>query len=150
VVVLMNEGSASASEIVAGAIQDHNRGPLVGTKSYGKGSVQSRFPLPERAAMYITIARYATPSGTIIDHKGLTPDYVVEGEPNQVTSEDKQLQRALEVMRDEILAGRPNKAVSENAPLRKSLQGLSEEEFDKLIDEVMGTMGESDALPENP
>ena len=104
VVVLMNEGSASASEIVAGAIQDHNRGPLVGTKSYGKGSVQSRFPLPERAGMYITIARYATPSGTIIDHKGLTPDYVVEGEPNQVTSEDKQLQRALEVM-GEILHG---------------------------------------------
>jgi carboxyl-terminal processing protease len=102
VVVLMNEGSASASEIVAGAIQDHGRGPLVGTKSYGKGSVQSRFLLPERAAMYITIARYATPSGTIIDHKGLSPDYLVEGEPNQVTSEDKQLQRALEVM-NEIL-----------------------------------------------
>jgi carboxyl-terminal processing protease len=100
VVVLMNEGSASASEIVAGAIQDHNRGPLVGTKSYGKGSVQSLFPLPERAGMYITIARYATPSGTIIDHKGLIPDYVVEGEPNLVTSEDKQLQGALGVMRE--------------------------------------------------
>jgi carboxyl-terminal processing protease len=106
VVVLMNEGSASASEIVAGAIQDHDRGPLVGTKSYGKGSVQSRFPLPERAAMYITIARYATPSGTIIDHKGLTPDYVVEGDPNQAISEDKQLQRALEVM-GEMLHGIP-------------------------------------------
>ncbi|MDR1580462.1 MAG: S41 family peptidase [Synergistaceae bacterium] len=113
VVVLMNEGSASASEIVAGAIQDHHRGPLVGTKSYGKGSVQSRFPLPERAAMYITIARYATPSGTIIDHKGLSPDYLVEGEPNQVTSEDKQLQRALEVIRDAILAeGGRNRAAS--------------------------------------
>ncbi|MDR3166083.1 MAG: S41 family peptidase [Synergistaceae bacterium] len=100
VVVLINEGSASASEIVAGAIQDHDRGTLVGTKSYGKGSVQSLFPLPERAGMYITIARYATPSGAIIDHKGLSPDHFVEGEPNQVTSEDKQLQRALEVMRE--------------------------------------------------
>jgi carboxyl-terminal processing protease len=108
VVVLMNEGSASASEIVAGAIQDHNRGPLVGTKSYGKGSVQSLFPLPERAGMYITIAKYATPSGTIIDHKGLIPDYVVEGEPNLVTSEDKQLQGALGVMR-EILHETPAK-----------------------------------------
>ena len=67
-VVLINEGSASSSEIVAGAVQDHKRGPLVGTKSYGKGSVQSLFPLPERAGMYITIARFATPSGTIIDH----------------------------------------------------------------------------------
>ncbi|MDR0764847.1 MAG: S41 family peptidase [Synergistaceae bacterium] len=109
VVVLMNEGSASASEIVAGAIQDHGRGPLVGTKSYGKGSVQSRFPLPERSGMYITIARYATPSGAIIDHKGLTPDYEAEGEPNPVTSGDKQLQRALEVM-SEMLHGAPGKS----------------------------------------
>jgi carboxyl-terminal processing protease len=103
-VVLINEGSASASEIVAGAVQDHKRGPLVGTKSYGKGSVQSLFPLPERAGMYITIARYATPSGKIIDHKGLVPDYVVEGEPMSVTSEDKQLQKALGVMKNVLLA----------------------------------------------
>jgi carboxyl-terminal processing protease len=152
VVVLMNEGSASASEIVAGAIQDHNRGPLVGTKSYGKGSVQSRFPLPERAAMYITIARYATPSGEIIDHKGLTPDYVVEGEPNQVTSEDKQLQKALEVMRDTIFADKPNGAVSGDIRPRKSSK-----EPDKTADEVRGmTDGirkmtdDADALPERP
>ena len=103
VVVLINEGSASAAEIVAGALQDHNRGPLVGAKSYGKGSVQSLFPLPERAGMYITIARYATPSGKIIDHKGLVPDYVVEGDPMPVTSEDKQLQKALGVMNNVLL-----------------------------------------------
>ena len=103
-VVLINEGSASAAEIVAGAVQDHKRGPLVGMKSYGKGSVQSLFPLPERAGMYITIARYATPSGRIIDRKGLIPDYVVEGEPMSVTSEDKQLQKALGVMNNVLLA----------------------------------------------
>jgi carboxyl-terminal processing protease len=102
-VVLIKEGSASASEIVAGAVQDHKRGPLVGTKSYGKGSVQSLFPLPERAGMYITIARYTTPSGKIIDHTGLIPDYVVEGEPMSVTSEDKQLQKALGVMKNVLL-----------------------------------------------
>jgi len=103
-VVLINEGSASSSEIVAGAVQDHKRGPLVGTKSYGKGSIQSLFPLPERAGMYITIARYATPSGNIIDHKGLIPDYVVEGEPVLVTSEDVQLQKAIGVMNNVLLA----------------------------------------------
>jgi carboxyl-terminal processing protease len=145
VVVLMNEGSASASEIVAGAIQDHKRGPLVGAKSYGKGSVQSRFPLPEHAAMYITIARYATPSGTIIDHKGLTPDYAAEGEPNQVTSEDKQLQRALEVMRDEILAGEANKEVSDAKELMKTLEELNE-----ALGEMMDTMDEVNALSEYP
>jgi carboxyl-terminal processing protease len=103
-VVLINEGSASASEIVAGAVQDHKRAPLVGTKSYGKGSVQSLFPLPEKAGMYISIARYATPSGRIIDHKGLIPDYVVEGDYTQVKSEDKQLQKAIGVMKNVILA----------------------------------------------
>jgi carboxyl-terminal processing protease len=102
-VVLINEGSASASEIVAGAVQDQKRGPLVGAKSYGKGSVQSLFPLPEKAGMYITIARYATPSGKIIDHKGLMPDYVIEGTPSQVISEDKQLQKALGVMNNVLL-----------------------------------------------
>jgi carboxyl-terminal processing protease len=104
VVVLINEGSASASEIVAGAIQDHRRGPLVGAKSYGKGSVQSLFHLPDKAGMYISIARYATPSGKIIDHKGLMPDYVVEGEYTQVQSEDKQLQKALDVMENVLLS----------------------------------------------
>jgi carboxyl-terminal processing protease len=103
-VVLINEGSASASEIVAGAVQDLKRAPLVGAKSYGKGSVQSLFPLPDKAGMYISVARYLTPSGRIIDHKGLIPDYVVEGEFTQVTSEDKQLQKALGVMKNVLLA----------------------------------------------
>jgi carboxyl-terminal processing protease len=108
-VVLINEGSASASEIVAGAVQDLKRAPLVGTKSYGKGSVQSLFPLPDKAGMYISVARYMTPSGRIIDHKGLIPDYVVEGEFTQVTSEDKQLQKALGVMKNVLLAPKEDK-----------------------------------------
>ncbi|MDR1885931.1 MAG: S41 family peptidase [Synergistaceae bacterium] len=104
VVVLINEGSASASEIVAGAIQDRERGPLVGQKSYGKGSVQSLFNLPDNAGMYVTIARYTTPSGKVIDHKGLIPDYAVEGGPTTDRSEDKQLQKALGVMKNVLLA----------------------------------------------
>lgn len=100
VVVLVNEGSASASEIVAGAIQDRKRGPLVGMKTYGKGSVQSLFNLPDKAGMYVTVAKYATPSGTVIDHKGLEPDYKVEGGPVTDKSKDKQLQKALGVMKN--------------------------------------------------
>lgn len=100
VVVLINEGSASASEIVAGAIQDSKRGVLVGVKTYGKGSVQFLFNLPDGAGMYVTIARYATPSGKIIDHKGLTPDYKVEGRPLSDRAKDKQLQKALGILKE--------------------------------------------------
>lgn len=103
-VVLINEGSASASEIVAGAIQDRKRGPLVGAKSFGKGSVQTLFPLPDDAGMYVTIARYTTPSGRVIDHKGLQPDYYVEGGPVTDKKADAQLQKALGVMKNVLLA----------------------------------------------
>ena len=103
-VVMINEGSASASEIVAGAIQDRKRGPLVGMKSYGKGSVQSLFNLPDNSGMYVTIARYTTPSDRVIDQKGLLPDYVVEGGPTPEKDEDKQLQKALGVMKNVLLA----------------------------------------------
>lgn len=105
-VVLVNEGSASASEIVAGAIQDRGRGPLVGMKTFGKGSVQSLFNLPDNAGMYVTIARYATPSGKVIDHKGLAPDYKVEGGPMTDKSKDKQLQKALGVLKNVVIPGK--------------------------------------------
>jgi carboxyl-terminal processing protease len=78
VVVLINGGSASASEIVAGAIQDHKRGLLVGTQSFGKGSVQTIFPLKEGAGLRLTTARYFTPSGRSIQAKGIVPDIVVK------------------------------------------------------------------------
>ncbi|MDR3255540.1 MAG: S41 family peptidase [Synergistaceae bacterium] len=103
-VVLVNEGSASASEIVAGAIQDRGRGPLVGMKTYGKGSVQSLFNLPDNTGMFVTIARYTTPSEKIIDHKGLVPDYAVEGGPAIEKDDDAQLQKALGVMKNVLLA----------------------------------------------
>lgn len=102
-VVIVNEGSASAAEIVAGAIQDRERAPLVGMKTFGKGSVQSLFNLPDSAGMYVTIARYATPSGKVIDHKGLNPDYRVEGGPMIDKSKDAQLQKALGVLRNVVI-----------------------------------------------
>ena len=78
IVVLINGGSASASEIVAGAIQDHKRGVILGTRSFGKGSVQTIIPLKEEGAIRLTTARYFTPSGKSIQAKGIDPDIIVE------------------------------------------------------------------------
>ena len=103
-VVLINEGSASASEIVAGALQDRKRALLVGKKSFGKGSVQTLFNLPDGAGMYVTIARYHTPSGKVIDHVGLVPDVKVDGEPLRDLKKDKQVQKGLEVLRSRTKA----------------------------------------------
>jgi len=77
-VVLINKGSASASEIVAGALQDHRRAVVVGTTSYGKGSVQAVLPLDHHRALKLTTARYFTPSGRSIQAKGIEPDVVID------------------------------------------------------------------------
>lgn len=78
IIVLINEGSASASEIVAGALQDHKRAVIMGQKSFGKGSVQTILPLKENAALKLTTARYFTPSGRSIQGEGIDPDILVE------------------------------------------------------------------------
>ena len=98
IIVLINEGSASASEIVAGALQDHKRAIVLGAQSYGKGSVQTIFPLNDRSAIRLTTALYYTPSGDSIHKVGVSPDIEVESYFDIETKEDKQLEYALSLL----------------------------------------------------
>ena len=99
-VVLVNEGTASASEIVAGAIQDYGRAKLVGVQTYGKGSVQNWIELnDDQGAVRVTIARWLTPMKRQINEIGLTPDYIVELTEEDIKNEtDTQLDKAVELL----------------------------------------------------
>lgn len=109
IVLLVNGGTASASEIVAGAMQDHDRGVVLGTQTFGKGSVQTMIELEDGSALKLTIARYFTPDHRSIQGSGITPDVVVPREPHTLKTsddvgehglkEDNQVQAALAVLR---------------------------------------------------
>lgn len=100
IVVLINKGSASASEILAGALRDNNRATLVGETSFGKGSVQEALDLQSGAGLHVTVAKWILPNGVWINGKGIAPDVKVENQVpqgNTITkSDDKQLETAIE------------------------------------------------------
>ena len=101
IVVLINKGSASASEILSGALKDNHRATIVGEQSFGKGLVQEINKLPDESGMNITIQRYLTPSGTDIHKKGITPDIVIElTKENVDEKDDVQLKKAIEVLKE--------------------------------------------------
>ena len=101
--VLVNQYSASASEIFSGAVQDYGIGKIVGTTTYGKGVVQQIIPFSDGTAMKVTLAEYFTPNGRCINKKGVTPDVEVEYEPNeQDAAADNQLDKALEVVQEQL------------------------------------------------
>src|SRR3989344_3427765 len=102
-VVLINNGSASASEIVAGALRDHKRAKLIGVKSYGKGSIQEALDLKSGAGLHVTIARWVLPNGDWINGKGIVPDIKIESKKpdvknTQTKDQDTQLDKAIETV----------------------------------------------------
>lgn len=99
-VVLVNEGTASASEIVAGAIKDTKSGLLLGTKTFGKGVVQTIFPLDNKTGLKLTTAKYLTPDGHDINGKGIVPDIVINPDPE--SDKDVQLDAAIELLKSKI------------------------------------------------
>ncbi|MHB9072991.1 MAG: S41 family peptidase [Desulfobaccales bacterium] len=121
IVVLINEGSASASEIVAGALKDQKRAVIVGTKSFGKGSVQTIIPLDDGSALRLTTALYFTPSGITINEKGIQPDVVVEEKKPPKDESLKQL-------RDELLSQHMRREGLTDKPWN---QPITPEELDK-------------------
>ena len=99
IVVLINGGSASASEIVAGALQDQERATIIGTQSFGKGSVQSVIPLGDGRGIKLTTAHYLTPSGRFIHGQGIEPDIIIEQVEQQPGSNDNQITRAVQLLK---------------------------------------------------
>jgi len=122
-VVLVNGASASASEIVAGALQDHHRAVILGTQTFGKGSVQTILPLPNNQAVKLTTARYYTPGGRSIQAKGIVPDFVVEdGSEAKVLLREADLQHHLEGEADKSPSAKPVPAKPIMIPQERMIQ----------------------------
>jgi carboxyl-terminal processing protease len=135
-VVLVNGGSASASEIVAGALQDHKRAVVLGTKTFGKGSVQTILPLDDSSALRLTTARYFTPKGRSIQATGIVPDITVEASPQQ---EGKAEEKKRPSLREENLPGHLQNPLQAPVPQPEP----SDKEREKLLPPSAPTGDES-------
>lgn len=138
-IVLINSGSASASEIVAGALKDHSRAIIVGTRSFGKGSVQSIIPLPGNGAMRLTTARYFTPSGISIQAKGIEPDIKVEAGMTETKKEANQNRREENLRgaldKKELESNEQKNKKSDASPVEKLLQ---DNQISRAVDLIKG------------
>ena len=103
-VVLVNQFSASASEVLSGALMDHDRAEVIGVTTFGKGSVNTLRPLSDGSGVYFTIGRWYTPLGTLIEGEGITPDIIVDIPPDSV--KDVQLSRAVEILQRQVVQSR--------------------------------------------
>jgi carboxyl-terminal processing protease len=125
-VVLVNVGSASASEIVAGALQDHKRAVVLGTKTFGKGSVQTILPLDDNSALRLTTARYFTPNGRSIQATGIVPDIIVEAVAAQ---EGKAEERKRSGLREENLPGHLANPQQQSTPTQEQIDREKEKQI---------------------
>jgi carboxyl-terminal processing protease len=135
-VVLIDGGSASASEIVAGALQDHRRAIILGTKSFGKGSVQTIIPLGGRGALRLTTQRYYTPSGRSIQAKGITPDIIVN--PAVIETEEEAQVRSEADLRGHLSAGRESGGEDEEADDGRSEAARKDYQLSRALDLIRG------------